>query len=149
MDNLQIATIALIVASLGFLLSLFSYLSSMRKTRADIFLSLRQTYLNIHKGLPYQIKDSVPVDKGSEDWDAIEMYWLNVFNEWYITNKSLKHECKKLWKEYYAGAIASSVHDENMRRVLEDLLVERNYSFGSFHKEFKECLFELEKPSNE
>ncbi len=47
----------------------------------------------------------------SKQCRALERYWFNAFDEWYITQKLNRFTFDALWKNYYKEAITCSVRE--------------------------------------
>jgi hypothetical protein len=106
------------------ILSLGVAFSSFRRTaivsRAQLFISLRSRFLEIHKGLPDQLEDpNWEVQEGTSEWRAIERYWYNAFDEWFVTTKIFSGDREELWKIFFSHAIQSALKHPSMIKVVK------------------------------
>lgn len=115
--------LALIMSVIAIVIAIQSHQHSKTNSKAELFSSLRTSYLAIHMNLPKSEECNYQEYK-SVFWS----YWLNAYNEWYITN----YICPKyaLWEEFYSDAIQGSLAKENLRRALAEMISE-SYAFGS------------------
>lgn len=100
-----------------------SYRYARLNAKAELFVALRATYLAIHNSFP-RTKSCVY----EEYRNNFRAYWVNSYNEWYITRKI----CPSygLWEEFFHGAICGALGAENFTRALREMLDE-GFAFGS------------------
>ncbi|MBG0847228.1 hypothetical protein H3222_18655 [Pseudomonas chengduensis] len=100
-----------------------SYNYSRVNSKAELFSSLRTTYLTVHLNFPKSKKYDYQ-DFKSAFWS----YWLNAYNEWYIT----RHICPgyALWEEFYRDAIRGALANDSLRRALTEMIA-AGYAFGA------------------
>lgn len=125
------------IALTSLALSYMAFRKSKVSARAEVFISLRGRFLEVHDDLPETFHDpNWRVQEGSSEWKALERYWLNAFDEWYVTTRILKVDHGVLWDGFYSHAIMSSLRHASMRKVLLHMFDGR-VSFGSFKDEFE------------
>jgi len=96
---------------------------SRLNAKAELFVNLRSSYLDIHKEFPRESGSSY------EDFELIyRAYWVNAYNEWFVTRKICP--AYSLWEDFFNGAIKSSLTRENLKRAL-DGMVSDGFAFGA------------------
>ena len=113
-------------------------------SRAELYTSLRNRYLEIHGQLPEELWSNAGYRPagGSDGWRAIERYWYNAFDEWFVTTKVVRHDNGALWSTFYEPALQSSLKHEAMRRVLCGML-DGGSTFGGHRDEFEQVISKL------
>ncbi len=116
---------------------------SVEYGRAELFLILRDKYLQIREQLvrdlpgfddsdyPHAYSD-LPAPAKS----AVTQYWTNAFNEWCATKKIYKAGRSALWETFYANAQATALLHRPLREGLL-VLMTGPHSFGGFKREYK------------
>ena len=117
---IEVLTFITAIIAIGF--SYVAFLQSKKSSKTDVFLSLRGAYTNIHSDLPM-----VGVRINDTHRKALEKYWFNAYNEWYVTNIICpKHN---LWDEFFAPAISGALSREGYKEKIE-LMISNNICFG-------------------
>ena len=133
-----------LMSGAAFIVSLWTYLSTNRgathaersanvaekdstysrlNAKAELFVTLRSSYLDIHKEFPRGSNSNY------KDFELIyRAYWVNAYNEWFVTRKICP--AYSLWEEFFNGAIQSSLSRENLNRAL-DGMVSDGFAFGT------------------
>jgi hypothetical protein len=145
--------IILAVGVVSIFIALRAYKASSANNSAQIFLTLRKYYLDIHDNLYDNIPsldcniESQTLESfeklNPEQIKSIERYWINSFNEWYIMNKVFTEEGGlKIWNDFYMPAFASSLSIPFIRIQLQRMF-KSNYSFGIYKPEFKNTITQI------
>ena len=136
----------------GALAAIFSALSawlSYKKSdgveRAQLYLSLRDRYLEIRRRVPdAAFTKEWDLEKNPKSKVELEQYWYNAFDEWYSTNKLNGGRHKVLWSDYFGPAITFTLKFPGPVEVLEDMIL-GSVSFGTYRKEFSGIIVEMNK----
>lgn len=96
---------------------------SLLNSKAELFVTLRAEFLAIHNNFPRERTGNFV-----EHRHAYRAYWINAFNEWYVTTKICP--AYNLWEEFYKDAITSAVADAHLGRALDEMLAE-GFAFGA------------------
>jgi hypothetical protein len=138
------ATIAL-VAALGAAGSAsFAWMSNKANQRlaaAQVFLTLRQQWVEVAGQLPERYRD--PAFRATEDADVqrIRRYWYLDFDEWFLTVKLDSSDFGELWDSYFKKAIVGALRMPALRAGGCDFIRETTGPI----KEFGESLQSLYK----
>lgn len=147
MDQVVVMAIAALISAasaLGIIMnwrnSKLSRLNGFEKGKIDLYLSLRHEFQAIRKEISDECFYSPLVEITTDQKTHIMRYWLNAFDEWFVTNKLNKGAYRALWEEYFGPAIQSTLRSQTMVKVLVEML-EGPISFGPGKKEeFREAL---------
>lgn len=125
------------------ILSYLAYRKAGVKSRADVYLQLRDRFHPVAAELPTNLHDSnLILQKGSKEWTSVERYWLCAFDEWLVTTQLHSRDWRKLWDTFYADAIQSAIQSREMRRVLLTML-DGKISFGAYKRKFRNAMEDL------
>ncbi|WP_261887481.1 hypothetical protein [Vibrio aerogenes] len=136
MDCLNI--ISIVIAIFALYISRLTYLALRKQTvvnekdatvnennsKAMLFIQMRDKYSKIYANFPTDNKDFEYEIYQHE----LKEYWINSFNEWYITNKVCPSY--KLWDQFYESAIKKTLRKSAFKEALY-YMNEEDFSFGS------------------
>jgi len=101
--------------------------NSKKNSKTDIFLSLRAAYINIHGDFPRKGCEKTDLNNG-----VLERYWLNAYNEWYVTNIICPEH--NLWDEFFKPAIMGALERDEYKEKLESMMAKKICFGDSEHK---------------
>ena len=123
-----------VIAISSVVVALASLFASLQSQRRDERVALVQTHLEL-RGRFLELYQRLPL---GEDRDparaAMQAYWLNAYDEWFITNR-LTPEFKQLWTKFYGRAIVAGLAHPVFEQELRHLLGMRE-GFGLYADEF-------------
>jgi hypothetical protein len=122
-----IAVSSVVVALASLFLSFASQRRAARVALVQTHLALRGRFLQIYQHLPL----SGDRDEGTA---AMQAYWLNSYDEWFITTK-LTPQFRRLWSSFYERAIIAGVAHPVLEQELRRLLREHE-GFALYATEF-------------
>jgi hypothetical protein len=96
---------------------------ALLNAKADLFVALRATFLSVHNSFPRE-----RIDDFAPHRLAYRAYWINAYNEWYVTTKICP--AYNLWEEFYQEAITSAATDPHIGLALHEMLDE-GFAFGA------------------
>jgi hypothetical protein len=148
LDYIRTAFVALGAITISF--AALSYRASVRNNTANLFLSLRKYYMDIHTTLYQEIPDlEHHSPKGNyqnlsqQQKAAVQKYWINSFNEWYTTKIIHTNDGLRLWSNFYRRAQASSLINDLLREGLAEMFSSDSFSFGALEGKFRTEIIEI------
>ena len=92
------------------------------RSRSETFRMLRQRFNEVRTNMKTKNIDWANL----VDWNGIgppeltllQSYWVNAFDEWYITKKRPFHTVKRLWHDYYAPVLRESANSPGLMVAL-------------------------------
>ena len=134
----QLATIAAVASAVATVPAcLVSYFALRRErfaSEADAFLKLRDRYHEITLQFSPEFEAGARLVRGTKDWQVVQRYWLQAFDEWFVTQR-LNPQYRGLWNSFYRDALRSALGSEQFQEVLVDMF-RRKISFGERREEF-------------
>ena len=132
------------VAALTLFAACFALFYNASAGHAQLFLTLRDRHEKIHKEMPkgpppandYHDPKWWPDPKEKGDFENIEHYWYQTFDEWFTTKKMHPLWFKPLWTKFYKEATYKGLRNRPIRRVLYVMIKNRRSSFSGLDKEF-------------
>ena len=131
MSTTVIAVASVVVAFASLFASLQSQRRAERVALVETHLELRGRFLEIYQHLDFE-PDRNPARA------AAQAYWLNAYDEWFITNR-LTPEFKRLWNKFYGRAIIAGLAHPVLEQELRHLLG-MHEGFGMYADEFVQDL---------
>jgi hypothetical protein len=134
------------VAALTFFAACFALFYNASAGHAQLFLTLRDRHSDVQKDMP---KGPHPAndyhdpkwwpnpneEKDKKDFESIERYWYQTFDEWITTKKMHPFWFKPLWTKFYKEAIYKGLRNRPIRRVLYVMIKNRRSSFSGLDEE--------------
>ena len=138
-----VSKVALTLGFVGVWVAVRNLRRSRRSEKASTFTMLRGAYYQNFR----QLQDTIPdFDNPHTDLSynllsvnqksILKQYWIQSFNEWFITNKVYDGDRLGLWKDFYRHAQLSALQLPILRDTIVDMFAS-NYSFGEYKEEFK------------
>lgn len=131
-----VRTVFIALSAITVSIAALSYRASSRSAASNLFLSLRNNYMDVIKTLMNELPDLSDVENKliyseatKNQKHALHRYWVNSFSEWYATTVIYKNDHTKLWKNFYRKAQAGSLTNPLLRDALADILTNHSY-FG-------------------
>ena len=135
-----VISIASVVISLSaFILSFVLSAQNKKNTRNNLFLGLRQRFIDILEDLPPRFREKDWQPEKDEN-NAIARYWHHVFDEWYLTNYLGDKMTKKLWSDYFVHPTKSALRYTSIREGFKAWFHRENEDSPSRRKFGKEIL---------
>lgn len=120
------------IGAIGALGTMLLFLQASGKEKADIYLSLRDRYLDIRRKIPNRLfRKDYTLNVGDEYRFLIEQYWYAAFDEWFTTTQLNRGRHRDLWDTSFADAIRLTLRFPAFVEVLENM-VEGHVSFGEY-----------------
>lgn len=132
--------VALAVSLAAFLVATMSYIKSSAAARAQVFLELRKRFSELKASIPVWYNEAtIPDSASADDLRAVELYWQNAFDEWFITNKLERWHLRKLWNRFYKGTLTLALSNGALRQAAANL-THGGPEFGEHQDEFRATL---------
>jgi hypothetical protein len=131
------------VSVAAFFVAAMSYFKSNAAARAQVFLEFRKRFSEIKHSIPdWYCWPAVPEKPDPKDLRAVELYWQNAFDEWFVTTKLERWHLRRLWKRFYEGTLTLSLKNGALRQVVAQL-THGGAEFGDHQEEFRAVLNRL------
>jgi hypothetical protein len=122
-ESRWVPDLSAIIAAVAAVLTAATAWQFAKRSRVDTFRQLRERFYHLRTdkthGLPenwWKLDLSKEIDPG--DFERLQRYWLNAFDEWYITQKSAPFSYKTLWTDYYEAVLRNSAQRPLMLMAL-------------------------------
>ena len=112
--------------------------------KAQIFLTLRQEFLEIYRELG-DLEGPGSADAALDL--ARQAYWHHAYNEWYLS-KMAPNELGGLWENFFRRAVESGYAHPPLKEALEKMLANKSAGFGAYAQDFAADLFQRMRTSN-
>lgn len=135
--SLYFSALALIVAAL-------SYARASAAARAQVYLDFRERFRNLKLPIPtWYDQVRVPEQATPAERRALELYWQNAFDEWFVTQRLQPRYLGTLWTRFYRGVMKGALSHGALRQVADELTGETGREFGDQKQRFREVLDKL------
>jgi hypothetical protein len=135
--------LAVAVSLAAFLVAAMSYVKSNAAARAQMFLEFRKRFSEVKVSVPDWYRESkIPDNASPKELLAMERYWQNAFDEWFVTTKLERWHFRRLWNRFYRGTITLSLSNGALREMAAKL-THGGAEFGIHQDEFRATLNEL------
>lgn len=134
-SNLVSALAAVFSATTAATAIVFTYRSERRSrevTKAQVYLTLRQTFIDIYRELG-DLEGGA--DPEAQLRLARQAYWHHAFNEWYVSRLAPR-ELGDLWPSFFRAANASGFRHPALRDTFDRMAADPDVGFGSYAKDF-------------
>lgn len=113
----------------------------MRTRRShQVLLEFRKRFSELKASIPtWYSAPAIPDGASAEDLRAIERYWQNAFDEWFVTNKLERWHLRKLWNRFYKGTLTLALSNGALRQAAANL-THGGPEFGDHQDEFRGTL---------
>jgi hypothetical protein len=135
--NLVSALAAVFSATTAATAIFFTYRSERRSrevTKAQVYLTLRQNFIDIYRELG-DLEGGA--DPEAQLRLARQAYWHHAFNEWYVSRLAPR-ELGDLWPSFFRAANASGFRHPALRETFDRMSANPDVGFGSYAKDFIE-----------
>jgi hypothetical protein len=127
------AGLSSIIALVAILIAVRNDRRSREVTKTQIFLALRDRFLDIYEKLGDLDKlKAIDEDKRA----AREAYWHHAFSEWYVCKNIAPHEMGGMWYSLYKGLIKSGYDHPALKATLAELTKHKEKGFGEYAQQF-------------
>lgn len=132
--------LAIAISLAAFLVAAMSYLKATAAIRAEIFLDFRKRFSELKVSIPdWYNAAGIPKDVPKGELRAVELYWQNAFDEWFVTNKLEPWNFRKLWHRFYKGILIRALSNGALREAAARL-THGSAEFGEHQDEFRTVL---------
>ena len=136
--------ISSIIAGLAIVVASMSYAHSSATARAQIYLEFRRRFSEFKDEIPHWYDHArIPEEATKDEKRALELYWQNAYDEWFVTQELHPHYLGKLWRGFYRGILKGALRHGVLRQVADELTGPSSSEFGDQKARFRHTLDEL------
>jgi len=132
--------LAVVVSLAAFLVAVMSHVKSSAAARAQVFLEFRKRFSELKASIPaWYNAAAIPSDAPAAEIRAVERYWQNAFDEWFVTTRLERWHLRKLWGRFYKGTLTLALSNRALRQAAANL-THAGAEFGEHQDDFRAVL---------